>query len=236
MGSSSEVIPSLGAPLMAMLYLHERDLLVVITTQSLIATYKLSDKTPTNLVRTTPAHPAATDTAPTLAAAPPSPPHHHPHRRTTTTSSSTTTTSSSSSTAAAAAVARTDSFSAPRHRRVVAAPPPPPLAPSPAAAQRRVRRALGVCARQIKTKLSVGRDGMMASAWCGVGLLAYVCNDQVLRVQDLKDDDSNFILTLNDVRACDAHEASPPLASPRLASPPLASPCLLASLHALASA
>ena len=54
----------------------------------------------------------------------------------------------------------------------------------------------------MSAKLSVGRDGLLDSCWCGLGLLACVSNDQVVRVNDLVEDneaDDNFILTLADV-------------------------------------
>jgi hypothetical protein len=54
----------------------------------------------------------------------------------------------------------------------------------------------------VSAKLSVGRDGLLDSCWCGLGLLACVSNDQVVRVNDLVEDneaDDNFILTLADV-------------------------------------
>ena len=103
LGRSSDVIPSLGAALAAMLYIQERDLLVVITVQNHLSTWKLTDNKPVAM---------------------------------------------------------------------------------------------------LKTKLSVGRDGLMDSCWCGLGLLACVSNDQVVRVNDLIEDneaDDNFILTLADV-------------------------------------
>ena len=50
-GSCTDVITSLGAALKAMHYLHERDLLVTITAQSNLATYKLTDNKPQNLVK-----------------------------------------------------------------------------------------------------------------------------------------------------------------------------------------
>ena len=132
-GRSSDAIPSLGAPLAAMLYIPERDLLVVITVQNQLTTFKLADNRPVQM---------------------------------------------------------------------------------------------------LKAKLSVGRDGLMDSCFCGLGLLACVSNDQVVRVNDLIEDneaDDNFILTLADVPGmclfllAPIWRHAPPLASPDL---PLTSPDL----------
>ena len=89
LGRSTDVIPALGAALSAMLYIPERDILVVITAANMLATFKLTDNKPLPLV---------------------------------------------------------------------------------------------------KAKLSVGRDGLLDSCFCGLGLLACVSNDQVVRVNDLIED------------------------------------------------
>ena len=55
----------------------------------------------------------------------------------------------------------------------------------------------------VKSKLSVGRDGFRAAAWCGLGQLAIVSADGVVRVSDLLDDEDNFALSLADVPGMD---------------------------------
>ena len=100
LGRASEAIPTLGGAVGAMLYLPERDTLVVVTMSAMLCTFKLTDNKPTPLV---------------------------------------------------------------------------------------------------KSKLSVGREGFQAAAWCGVGQLAIVSADAVVRVNDLLDDEDNFALSLSDV-------------------------------------
>ena len=45
----------------------------------------------------------------------------------------------------------------------------------------------------------MGKDGIADASWCGTGLLAYVSSDQVVRVNDILDDEDNFVLPLADV-------------------------------------
>ena len=104
LGRSSDVIPAIGAAVTAMLYLQERDTLVLITAQAMLLTYKLTDNKPQKI---------------------------------------------------------------------------------------------------LNVKLSVGRDGLTdVPCWVGTGQLAYVCGDQLVRVQDLMEEES-YILTLNDVPGMD---------------------------------
>ena len=51
----------------------------------------------------------------------------------------------------------------------------------------------------VKSKLSVGREGFQSASWCGVGQLAIVSADAVVRVNDLLDDEDNFALPLSEV-------------------------------------
>ena len=51
LGRCSDVIPSTGHPLAALLYMNEKDLLVVISKASMLATYKLAENKPVGLVK-----------------------------------------------------------------------------------------------------------------------------------------------------------------------------------------